>query len=423
MNTKSFATLAVLTCSTLALGAPKENDASARQLQIYPKNLARQHVGTNLFIFNPTNQTYTNTEAAAAWLDDDITTGWPIMAGKQHYLLTFSEPQLLSNFSISARAAEGTISLYAADEPATPSAKAWASVAKDVPLAEINQKKLERPFSRFAKYLLIETDIADPGPLFSLYVYGQKPAVSYTLEKRAQAIDTRSVFGPYVNPTAFSVSALYSGSRVAHANAGEGFLAWQKAVDENPESGVAIAPSTDQSGAVIEFGTRRSLSRVALLTDGGGRGRLDLFVSDAAEAAIEEGASVDAASLAGLRPTVSIALDGQTTRNSLDFPATEGSRLLVRWTPESGTDPITIRELNAFAEVSLAEYELSAGPDAVAEYADAGSGDSKSFNDFKGAPEEIREFLPGKSPYLPGALGFPPNITGRVITGNPLSPE
>src|SRR5580700_1990022 len=67
-----------------------------------PKNLARQHLGANLMIFNETSQAYEPTEAAAAWLDDDIATGWPAMTGKQDYLLALSEPQLVNNFCISA---------------------------------------------------------------------------------------------------------------------------------------------------------------------------------------------------------------------------------------------------------------------------------------------------------------------------------
>ena len=75
MKTTTIASLVTAVCSTLALAA--EGDPAAKQLQVFPKNFARQHLGANLFVFNPANQTFVPTEAAAAWLDDDISTGWP----------------------------------------------------------------------------------------------------------------------------------------------------------------------------------------------------------------------------------------------------------------------------------------------------------------------------------------------------------
>ena len=141
------------------------------------------------------------------------------MAGTQHYLLALSEPEMVTNFSVSTRPTAGTFTLYVGDEPAPPSAKSWTAVARDIPLESINEKKLARPFGRLAKYVLIETNIADPGPMFSLYVYGSKPAVSYDLRQRAQAIDTAAIFGQHVNnQTTFNRSGLYARGRVDYAN-------------------------------------------------------------------------------------------------------------------------------------------------------------------------------------------------------------
>ena len=68
-KTQTLVLLIAAVCSTLASAA--ENNPATKQLQVYPKNLARQHLGANLFVFNAKNQAYVPTEAAAAWLDDD----------------------------------------------------------------------------------------------------------------------------------------------------------------------------------------------------------------------------------------------------------------------------------------------------------------------------------------------------------------
>jgi len=409
MKTTSFVLLATAVCTSLALAA--DPDPVTRQLQVYPKNLARQHVGSNLFLYNPTNQTYVPSEASAAWLDDDVTTGWPVLAGKQHYLIALAEPELVSNFSVSAKASDGTISLYAGDEPGAPGAKSWTPLAENIAFNSINEKKLDKPFTRFAKYILIETDLSNPGPLYSLYLYGEKPATVYDMRQRNQAIDAHAIFGQVNDKTAFNANGLYTGSTMSYANSPDGSLAWQKAIDDNPESGVAIIGSTNEAGAVIKYSSPQSISRVALLADGAPKGKLDFF-------AIEDSAATN--SLEGKTPTVSMVLDGSTNRSSIDFPSVNASQMAVRWTPASGNDPITIRELDSFGNQSLNTWEVGLKPEAVAAY-DPGArsmGEGKGGKDAKEpiaeGPPEVADFR-GGSPYLPGALGFPPNINRRRV--------
>jgi hypothetical protein len=410
MKTSTLALFAsAVVCSSLVVAA--DTDPAARQLQVYPKNLARQHVGSNLFLYNESNQTYVPTEASAAWLDDDVTTGWPVLAGKQHYLIALSEPELVSNFAVSAKAADGTVSLYAGDEPAVPGARTWTPLAQNVPFNSINEKKLEHPFTRFAKYILIETDLTNPGPLYSLYLFGEKPATVYDLRQREQAIDARAIFGQVNDKTAFNANGLFSGSTISYANSPDGSLAWQKAIDDNPESGVAINGSTNEPGAVIKYGAQQSLSRVSLLTDGAAKGKLDFFALDD---------TATTTSLEGRTPTVSVVLDGSTNRSSIDFPAVNATKLAVRWTPETPNETVNIRELASFGDESLNQWEVGLKPEAVAAY-DPGARDMGTGKDNKDPKDPIAEGPPevadfrGGSPYLPGALGFPPNINNRRV--------
>jgi hypothetical protein len=416
MKTSLFVLFATAVCSSLLLAA--DNDPAARQLQVYPKNLARQHVGTNLFLYNSSNQTYAPTEASAAWLDDDVTTGWPVLAGKQYYLLALSNPELVSNFAVSARPAEGTVSLYAGDEPAVPGSHAWTPLAQNIPFNSINEKKLDHPFTHFAKYVLVETDLSNPGPLYSLYLYGEKPATVYDLQPRAQPIDAHAIFGQFNDHTAFNANGLYTGSTITYANSPDGSVAWQKAIDDNPETGVTVNGSTNEPGMVIKYGSNASISRVSVLTDPTAKGKLDFFAIDDAAAT-----TPTATSLEGRTPTVSLVLDGSSARSSIDFPAVTASRLAIRWSPVTPTDTITIRELASFGATSLNDSEVALKPDAVAAY-DPGTGSNGNGKDAKEIaqgpddkskePPQVAEFR-GGSPYLPGALGFPPNIDPRTF--------
>jgi hypothetical protein len=451
MKTKSLLALGFLVyTSAFAFSASIEGDSTAKQLQFFPKNLARQHVGTNLFVFNPTNQTYVPTEAAAAWLDDDVATGWPPLPGTNHYLLSLASPQLITNLTISAKTGSGTVSIYAGDEPAAPSAKSWTLIAKDVSIDSINQKKLAKPFSRFAKYFLIETNIADPSPWYSLYIYGDKPAISYHIQKRAQSVDTRSIFGPFLNDqTAFNLSSIYGKARVIFANTSDNPVSLQKFIDDNPESNLTLAPSKSESGLIVRYGQDRNIQRLSVLSDPSAKGRLDFYLvgtlpapATVATASVNQDAQfvkvsntptgpttpaeppATAVSLAGLAPTASIVLDGTTGRGSIDFPSVSASHLIVRWTPDTPDQSIIVREINSFGELSLSDYELVSDslPPVGEKLADDASVKKDYSNDYKGGsdfkdkqgPDPVGELLPGKSPFVPGTLGFPPNLTSPL---------
>ena len=418
MKPTTIVSLATVLCSSIAFAVDAEG--SKKQLQSYPKNLARQHVGSNLFLFNPASQTFVQTEAAAAWLDDDVSTGWPVMAGQQHYLLSLAQPELLTNFSISARPASGTVTIYVGDEPAPPAAKSWTVVNRDVPIETINDRKLSKSFSKLAKYVLIETNIADPGPMFSLYVYGEKPAVEFDLRQRDQAIDPRGIFGKYLNnQTTFNVAGLYADARVDFANNPDGFVGWQRAIDDSPESSLNLLPSTSETGAVINLGEPKTISRVSLHTESA-KGKVDIYVLP--ESAVGE--SQKPVAIDNMTPTVSVVLDGSNPRSSIDFPPVQAARLALRWSPVSPTDSLTVREINTFSTMTLADHEVSLNPEAIAEFGpDHGmdpSKDGKTFADNKD-PKEVALGPTAGSPYLPGSLGFPPNLTGNRIP--PLPPQ
>ena len=419
MKTKLLVSLASVACTALAFAA--EDDQTA-QFQVYPKNLARQHLGANLMQFNSSTNMFAPTQAAAAWLDDDVTTGWPLMAGKQYHLISLANPELVTNFSISTRPTNGTVSVYGSDVAAAPGASSWVPLLKDVPLDSVNQK-LSRDFSRVSKYILLETDAANPGPVYSVYLYSHKPAVAYEVKKRGEAIQPKSVFGPYVNEaTAFNVAGLYAHGEVTAASEGTELVSLQKAIDDNPETSISIAPGDKPT--TIHLDRQHSISRVSVLSDPGTQGKLDLYL-------VDRDTPADA-----VPPTMTLVLDGTNPRASVDFPASAASEVRMKWTPNNGTDALTLREVNAFGETNLSTYAVAArtgSPAAVADrqlVADRGERksrsdgkdvvDAKDAKDSKSAPEAVGAG-PSTTPFLPGSLGFPPNINGRLPRDFPVS--
>lgn len=353
MKTTGIITLLSLACATVITSASAETP-SPKQLQSYPKNLARQHHATKLSLYDATSKHYVATEAAAAWMDDDVTTGWPALAGKQYYMIELAEAQMLTNFCLSSKPGTGTVSLYVSNTEAAPGDAAWQPVETQVALNALNNKRLAKGINKTAKYVLIETNIADPGPIYSLYLYGEKSAASETIVRRSETADIRSLVGEFTNnQTAFSVSSLYANARVSYAGGQGSATTWQRAIDDNPETSTPVPPAAKESGLIVRFSEPRSVSRLSILADQNARGKAEIYLlSQAPEGALP--VSVD-----GLSPSLTLTFDGSTARSSADFAETNASALAVVWKPESGESSLNLREINTFADLSLASYEVT----------------------------------------------------------------
>lgn len=416
--------------------AAAQADPVVTQASAAPKNLARQHLGANLLIYTPANQTYAPTEAAAAWLDDDIATGWPALTGKQYYLLALPEPELVNNFMISARNATGTVTLYAGDEAAPPASNAWTMIEPATPVDTINQK-LGKPFGRFAKYVLIETDLSDSGPWYSIYLYGDQASTAYHIQQRAQPVDPRTEFGPYTNPaTAFSISSLYAHCKVVAAGGDQS--AWQNAIDDNPETGTFVAATQNDAGLAIQYDKAYPVERISVLTDEGTKGKLDLFVINSQTTPAAQGGGVSSAArtegsdyvkvanettdagattpaglnLTNLTPAATMNFDGTSPRASVDITPATGNMLVARWTPDTAGQPLNVREINSFGDLALNDYELA--PDTVAEAPQGNADTGKQALPMDGGkealPPAVGEDGPFKTAFIPGVPVFPPNV-------------
>ncbi len=440
MKKSALATVIATAFSTLSFAAPPEKSAGTAT-QGYLKNIARQHSNTTLSLYDAAAQRYVDTEAAAAWLDDDIATGWPAIKGKQHYLVRLAEPQMITNFELSTKTPNGTISLYTGDTDAAPGDKSWTQVAKDVSVESVNNHKLGHRINKFAKYVLIETNIADSSPIYSINIFGEREASAMSIVKRAEPVNTKQLLGDFVNnQTAFNMAGIYAKAAVTFANSGGSEATWQRAIDDDPETSLSVKPSTAESGLVLRFDGAQPFTRLSLLTNAKTRGKVDIFLLS------EAPQNSTPVSIEGVSPSVTLSFDGSSQRAFADFAETKATALALRWTPESGDAPLALRELNVFADLALAEHEVAGAPIAIAQGpgeknekteksdkpAYASKSDGKSIADgkapiamgpgngldFKGT--SVPPVGAGPGGFTPGSLGFPP-ILG--IPRDPTSPS
>ncbi len=426
--------------------------ANTEGLSEYPKNLARLHLGATVLKFDSGSRTFVATEAAPAWLDDDESTGWAPPAGKQFFLISLSEPTVVNHFSMSASASEGTVSLYVGDEKATPDSSTWKPLLTGVSVASLNEKLSSPAFSRYGRFLLVETDFAKAAPLWSLYVFGTERAADYRIESRVQKVDTRSILGPGINETTvFDVSNLYSGARVVATSNGGEAKAWQAMVDESPESFWIISPTPGNvPSAVIDLGTDRPLRRISALVEPRA-GVLEFFlVKSAANTSPEPSVRTTETSasefipasnptpakpasfdLTDRVPFATLGFDGTSDRESLDISPVEGRYLLVRWKGSVPGENLKVRQIDGFSDLTFDRYAVVTDLMPVAERRSEGDGKQTSDGKgFKGVLDPIAEGPldpvaegPTASPLLFNS-GIPPitSLPPPLVTSN-LSPE
>ncbi len=234
------------------------------------------------------------------------------------------------------------------------------------------------------------------------------------------------------NQTMFNVSGLYSGATVVYSNGSNSPVEMQKAIDDNPESSITVSPSKNESGMIISYGESRQIQRISVMADPAAKtGKLEFFLMGSLPAAASAPATTDntltsqymkvANPQAGSAPTGAVSLENLSPNATLvlghgfhraaaaaEFPAVSASYMIVRWTPEAEGQSVSISEINSFADLSLNDFELVSDMPAIADgAADASKDSSKDSKDKQSLPP-VGDFLPGKDPFLPGGLGFPP---------------
>lgn len=411
---KMLPPLAALAMLPLSVWGASSEDA---KLQIYPKNLARHHMGANVFEYNEANHTYVPASIAATWMDDDIATGAAPETGRKYYLITLGEPQTVENFEISAGRLEGTFSVYTADEPAAPGTPAWKPLVSKKPIDSIVDHKLGSPLSRITRYILLETDLTEVSPIYSLYVYGEKPAVAYKTNERSSTVDVGAVLGKSVDSDkSISAAGLYTGARVTDANAQGDKVSWQRAIDDNPETAISLKAG-DSPAALVRMEEDQMVHRFSVLTDGE-KGKLEFFLANDVKGATSEGVK-DKFFLKS--PIATIEFDGHSTRGSANFAPVGGQTIAVRWTPaEGGSQTVTLHELNAFTGITLANHEVAA-LETVAENSNDPSKDSfkNVASSSKEALPPVAELAPERGPYMPGALPPPTDFQTTLLNPTP----
>ncbi len=361
-------------------------NADAADLKQYPKNLARLHLGATLFEYDLRSESYQPTKSISSWMDDDETTGWSPKADRLYYMVVLQKPSMISALSLSADGMSGTLTAFIGDERAAPGSAAWKPVLSGVPIAELNEKVSPSVLKTFSRYLLLEFNLQQSGPLWSLYVFGREAATEYDLERRAFAVNSNDVFGQRVKmETIIDLANLYSNASVLYTSNGGRLSQWQVMIDESPETGWTLSGSNSQQtpSFAILINQSAPVKRISVMADAG-RGKLEFYlVGGASDDEIFQVNNADPYALPDfsqinlddLEPIGTLEFDGASDREAINIGAKSGYFLLARWLPAVEGGAIKLRQVDAFGDLDFDNYEVVVSPDKFAAFDD----NSKSF--------------------------------------------
>ncbi len=181
-------------------------------------------------------------------------------------------------------------------------------------------------------------------------------------------------------------------------------------IDDQAATSFGFAPTDNSPVAVIDLGKVATVRRLSAVYSPRATG-LDFYVLQSLPGldgdSNPNSLKLDESALAKLKPVGSTIDDGTQGRASIDFPATSGRYVMLRWTPAAHSDtPFTVAEVSAFSPSRgnlLASNRDFSSAQTTSDSKDVA--DSKDVSDSKDIPEEGPP-----APPAPPAEGPPPSL-------------
>jgi hypothetical protein len=185
-------------------------------------------------------------------------------------------------------------------------------------------------------------------------------------------------------------------------------------IDDQAATSFGFAPEDNAPTTVIDLGKVSTLRRISAVYSARA-GAIDFYVMQSLPGVNgennPESLKLDSKMFANLKPIGSTIDDGTQGRASIDFPATTGRYIMLRWSPASHADTaFTVAEVSAFSPSRgnlLASNRNFSSNATTSDSKDIA--DSKDIGDNKDIPDEYSPAPPAEGP--PPSLPNPPPFT------------
>ena len=440
-RTKSLLFCAAFATPSLAFGSDvvlqKAPPLTVEQAPAYPENVARYHFGADVKATPQTNALaklelssngVDRNTSEAALLCDDPTTGYQLSPGKSSILVSLANIESIQSVSLLNDGTKGsvTIALSNADVPAN--SPEWRNV-ETRPLVEGAVVAKVGPGE--AKYVRLTFDVAEPGRVAAFGVFATPAVSDFTMPRpRKVSFEGESTSFALIK---YNFTDLHVRARALYASSGDLKQA-NNMLDDQPGSAFRFATGDAAPTAVIDLGRQRSVSRIsAIYADQ--PGSVEFFVlnrlpveqsaADSDQSAVQKISNppqtadlpstlkLSEKALTDLKPVGSV-VSTNKGRASVDFPATTGRYIVLKWHPASVEGgEFSVAQVAAFGTSLHPRTGQDAGNVDVEDASDGKeTADGKSILDDKNIPAEgldSAEALPpgeGPPPALPDVPPF-----------------
>ncbi len=458
-RTKSFLLCAVLATPSLALASDlvlqKAPPLTVEQAPFYPENVARYHFGADLKttpanglakLELSSNGVDRNTSEAAL-LCDDPTTGYELPAGKSSILISLANIESIQTVSLLNDGTKGSLAIALSNADVPANSPEWRQVESR---SLVDGAVTAKIGPGEAKYLRLTFDVTEPGRIAAFGVFATPAVSDFTMPRpRKVSFESQSRTFALIN---YNFTDLHVRARALYASSGDLKHA-NDMLDDQPGSAFHFAPSDTAPTAVIDLGRERNLSRISAIyanqpgsvefyvlnslpaeqaTAGAEQSAIQKISNPPATADLPGTLKLSEQELAGLKP-VGTVVNTNKGRASVDFPATTGRYVMLKWHPATvQNEGFSVAQVAAFGTSlhSQAAARDASNPDLATNDESDGKdvADGKSVLDNKDIPAEGPEDVPAEGPAsappsLPGppSFSFIPQVPGEMPVVNPTS--
>jgi hypothetical protein len=417
---------------------------TVEQAPSYPENLARYALGAQIEIAPSTkantklqlsSMSEDNNASEAALLCDDPTIGYPLPNGATTIVVSLPNIENVESIAFLNHDAKGNVSIATSNAQLPPNSPQWHSALQQELTS--NGVKVKIGPSE-AKYVKLTFNVTQPGRIAGFGLYSTPAVADFTMP-RPRKVNFEGKSESFALITS-NLTDVHSRARALYVSSGGEVKDANNMIDDQPATTYTFARGDATPTAVIDLGKVCTLRRLSAIASPR-KGNVDFYILNSLPiasqsesdqlnaAALQKGApagqtpaataamefpqtvKITDAAFANLKPVASVATNQGEGRASVDFSATSGRYVMVRWNSAAPLDSaFAVAEIAAFGGPKPASQIIASNEDrSGGRFADGKTTlDGKTILDNKDIPAEgVEPQSPTEGP-PPGLPQHPP---------------
>ena len=202
-----------------------------------------------------------------------------------------------------------------------------------------------------AKYVRLTFNVSEPGRIASFGVYST-PQVSDFTAPRTRKLPTLDKSDSFAL-ISYNLTDIHAKARALYVSSGSDLRQANNMIDDQTGTTYNFSSEDNTPTAVIDLGKPSTLRRLSAVY-APRAGKMEFYVLNSLPGAAQVNGSAPStvrlpeSAFENMKAVGSVTDDGNSGRASVDFPATAGRYVMVRWTPAQQESSFALAEVAAF---------------------------------------------------------------------------